>query len=90
MLYTGEAGSEEPASHLLRNGRAWMKVPGTVLSSMPMVETRKRGMHMTTPFLSVGLIVKNEIRCIEKCLKALQPLRDALPCEVIVADTGLP
>ena len=43
---------------------------------------------MTTPFLSVGLIVKNEIRCIEKCLKALQPLRDALPCEVIVADTG--
>lgn len=43
---------------------------------------------MTKPFLSVGLIVKNEIRCIEKCLKALQPLRDALPCEVIVADTG--
>lgn len=43
---------------------------------------------MPKPFLSVGLIVKNEIRCIEKCLKALQPLRDALPCEVIVADTG--
>ena len=43
---------------------------------------------MTKPFLSIGLIVKNEIRCIEKCLKALQPLRDALPCEVIVADTG--
>ena len=43
---------------------------------------------MSKPFLSVGLIVKNEIRCIEKCLKALQPLRDALPCEVIVADTG--
>lgn len=43
---------------------------------------------MTRPFLSVGLIVKNEIRCIAKCLQALQPLRDALPCEVIVADTG--
>ena len=43
---------------------------------------------MGKPFLSIGMIVKNEIRCIERCLKALQPLRDALPCELVIADTG--
>lgn len=41
-----------------------------------------------TPLLSIGMIVKNEIRCLEKCLKALQPLRDAIPCELVIADTG--
>lgn len=40
------------------------------------------------PLLSVGIIFRNEIRCLERCLKALQPLRDAVPCEVIMADTG--
>lgn len=40
------------------------------------------------PILSIGMIVKNEIRCLEKCLKALQPLRDAIPCELVIADTG--
>ena len=40
------------------------------------------------PVLSIGMIVKNEIRSIEKCLKALQPLRDAIPCELVIADTG--
>lgn len=43
---------------------------------------------MSKPWLSIGMIVKNEIRCIEKCLKALQPLRDAFPCELVIADTG--
>lgn len=43
---------------------------------------------MATPLLSIGMIVKNEIRCIEKCLKALQPLRDAIPSELVIADTG--
>lgn len=43
---------------------------------------------MEKPLLTVGLIVKDEIRCIERCLKSLQPLRRAVPCEVIVADTG--
>lgn len=42
----------------------------------------------TNPLLSIGMIVKNEIRCLEKCLKALQPLRDAVPCELVIADTG--
>lgn len=40
------------------------------------------------PLLSIGMIVKNEIRCLEKCLKALQPLRDAIHCELVIADTG--
>ncbi len=43
---------------------------------------------MQKPLLSIGIIFKNEIRCIERCLKALQPLRDAIPCEVVMADTG--
>ena len=40
------------------------------------------------PLLSIGLIVKNEIRCLERCLKSLEPLRQAIPCQVVVADTG--
>ncbi len=40
------------------------------------------------PILTIGMIVKNEIRCIERCLKSLQPLRDAVPSELIIADTG--
>lgn len=43
---------------------------------------------MSKPLLSIGMIVKNEIRSIEKCLKALQPLRDAYSCELVIADTG--
>lgn len=40
------------------------------------------------PLLSIGIIFKNEIRCIERCLKSLAPLRDALSCELVMADTG--
>jgi len=40
------------------------------------------------PVLSIGIIFKNEIRCLERCLKSLQPLRDAVPCELVMADTG--
>ena len=43
---------------------------------------------MTKPVLSIGIIFKNEIRCIERCLKSLQPLREAIPCELVMADTG--
>ena len=43
---------------------------------------------MKTPLLSIGLIFRDDIRCIERCLKALQPLRDAVPCELVMADTG--
>ncbi len=43
---------------------------------------------MTQPLLSIGMIVKNEERCLEKCLKALEPLRQAIPCELVIGDTG--
>lgn len=38
--------------------------------------------------LSIALITKNEIKYIEKCLKALLPLKDIISCEIIVTDTG--
>lgn len=43
---------------------------------------------MILPLLSIGIIFKNEIRCLERCLKSLRPLRDAISCEVVMADTG--
>lgn len=43
---------------------------------------------MSTPLLSIGMIVKDEIRCLERCLKSLEGLRKAIPCEVVIADTG--
>lgn len=42
----------------------------------------------TQPLLTIGIIFKDDIRCIEHCLKALQPLRNAVPCELVMADTG--
>lgn len=44
--------------------------------------------EQTTPLLSIGIIFRNDIRCIERCLKALQPLRDAIPCQLVMGDTG--
>jgi len=40
------------------------------------------------PVLSIGMIFKNEIRCLERCMKSLEPLREAVPCELVMADTG--
>lgn len=40
------------------------------------------------PLLSIGIIFKNEIRCLERCMKSLAPLREAIPCELVMADTG--
>lgn len=45
-------------------------------------------MKANRPLLSIGIIFKNEIRCLERCMKSLQPLRDAIPCELVMADTG--
>lgn len=42
----------------------------------------------SSPLLSIGIIFKNEERCIERCLKSLEPLRQAVSCELIMADTG--
>lgn len=38
--------------------------------------------------LSIGMIFRDDIRCIERCLQALQPLREAVPCQLVMADTG--
>ena len=38
--------------------------------------------------LSVAIIFKDEIRCIERCLKSLEPLKKAVSCEIVMADTG--
>lgn len=43
---------------------------------------------MSNHLLSIGIIFKNEIRCLERCLKSLQPLREVIACEVVMADTG--
>jgi len=40
------------------------------------------------PLLSIGIIFKNEIRCLERCLESFAPLRKAIPCELVMADTG--
>ena len=49
---------------------------------------RKKGDGDMKPVLSIGIIFKNEIRCLERCVKSLRPLRDAVPCELVMADTG--
>lgn len=38
--------------------------------------------------LSIGMIVKNEEKHLEKCLSALQKLRDNVSSELIIVDTG--
>ena len=45
-------------------------------------------MNQQKPFYSFGIIFKNEIRCLERCLKSIQPLRMTVPCEIVMADTG--
>lgn len=43
---------------------------------------------MQKPLLSIGMIFKNEIRCLERCMRSLEPLRQAVSCELVMADTG--
>ncbi len=38
--------------------------------------------------LSIGLLVSNRIETIQKCLDSLMPIRERIPCELIVVDTG--
>lgn len=45
-------------------------------------------MNQQKPLLSIGMIFKNEIRCLERCMKSLLPLREAIPCELVMVDTG--
>lgn len=43
---------------------------------------------MNKPLLSIGIIFKNDIRCLARCLESLTPLRAAIPCQLVMADTG--
>ena len=43
---------------------------------------------MAKPILSIGMIFRDDIRSIERCLTALEPLRAAVPCQLVMADTG--
>ena len=38
--------------------------------------------------LTIGIIVKNGEKTLDKCLESVQPLLDAVPSELIVTDTG--
>jgi glycosyltransferase involved in cell wall biosynthesis len=38
--------------------------------------------------LSIGMIVKNEERHLENCMRAMLPLRQRIPSELIIVDTG--
>ena len=51
-------------------------------------KTDKSNAAEKAPLLSIGMIFKNEERCLERCLQALAPLRAAIPCELVMADTG--
>lgn len=43
---------------------------------------------MSRPVLTIGMIFRDNIRSLERCLAALEPLRGAAPCELVMADTG--
>lgn len=38
--------------------------------------------------LSIGLLVSNQKHTIQKCLDSLRPIREAIPCQLIITDTG--
>jgi glycosyltransferase involved in cell wall biosynthesis len=38
--------------------------------------------------VTIGMIVKNEEKVLERCLQGLQPIRDAMKSELIIVDTG--
>ena len=44
--------------------------------------------EQTNPVVSIGIIFRDNIRSIERCLKALDPLRREAECQLIMADTG--
>jgi len=48
---------------------------------------KERRMLLDTPVLTVSLLVSNNIKTIEKCMKSLQSLLAAIPSELIIVDT---
>jgi len=52
------------------------------------MKARIIGFNHSGIVLSVGMIVKNEEKYLEKCLDALKPLLDAVKSELVIVDTG--
>lgn len=52
------------------------------------MKKRRQVNQKTQPELSIGIIFQNNIRSLERCLKALAPLREKLLCQLVMADTG--
>ena len=40
------------------------------------------------PILSIALLVSNRKDTIQRCLESLEPIREAIPSELIILDTG--
>ncbi|MCL2697151.1 MAG: glycosyltransferase family 2 protein [Oscillospiraceae bacterium] len=59
-----------------------------LIKSMKARIAKKQTYNESGILLSVGMIVKNEEKHLEKCLTALKPLLDAVPSELVIADTG--
>lgn len=38
--------------------------------------------------LTIGMMVKNEEKYLERCLQALSPIVDVLDAELVIVDTG--
>lgn len=38
--------------------------------------------------LSIGVLVSNRKNTVKKCLDSLKPIREAIPCQLIITDTG--
>lgn len=60
-----------------------------VLNAMYPVEFNEE-VHMDKQkvILSIGLLVSNRKETIQKCLESLTPIREQIPCELIIIDTG--
>ncbi|MGN1102346.1 MAG: glycosyltransferase, partial [Huintestinicola sp.] len=52
------------------------------------MKIRFRTKETTKMLLSIGMIVKNEGKNLDKCLSALKPILENLDSELIIADTG--
>lgn len=57
-------------------------------AKLPQSVTGKGPFHGHDIRLTIGMIVKNEEKTLDRCLRSLQPLMDAVPSELIITDTG--
>lgn len=47
------------------------------------------GAHKKFPYeLTIGMIVKNDVKNFKTCMETMMILRNAIPCQLVIADTG--